>query len=264
MDIMPFLFLLFHAAFATIALLFVLIGTHNLELSSRKEFILNLQLQKEQKRSEYLLHNVLPESIANKLHDTSEEAQLVDYREDVTVLFADLVGFTALTAKSDPHKTIATLSKIFRRFDAIIEQIGVEKIKTIGDAYMVASGIPDPTPHHIHKIAEVALEMREAVNKINHLLGHELELRIGMHTGPVLAGVLGTKRFLYDLWGDTVNIASRMESHGIPGEIQITEEVTNSLRGKFEINPRGRIDVKGRGSMNVYLLGKPILKSPQA
>jgi adenylate cyclase len=203
----------------------------------------------EQAKSERLLLNVLPEVIASRLKES--EGVIADGFEDVTVLFADIAGFTPLAARLSPEELVRMLDGLFGEFDTIAERHGLEKIKTIGDAYMVAGGLPVPRADHPGAIAEMALEMHEAVTRVSN---DSLAVRIGIDTGPVVAGVIGRTKFIYDLWGDTVNTASRMESHGIPGAVQMTARAAERLRDRYEIASRGVIDVKGKGPMETFLL----------
>jgi class 3 adenylate cyclase len=211
-----------------------------------------VRLAAEHARSERLLLNILPGAISARLKENGEA--IADGFADVTVLFADLVGFTELSQKLTPAELVEMLNRTFSAFDDLAERFGVEKIKTIGDCYMVAAGLPERTDDHAEVVARMALAMREALIRINREGGYSLRLRIGLHTGPVVAGVIGKRKFIYDLWGDTVNTASRMESSGSPGEIQVTREVFDRLRGQFELEPRGLIQVKGKGEMETFLL----------
>ena len=209
------------------------------------------ELAAERAKSERLLLNVLPASIASRLKQSDEV--IADGFGAATVLFADIVGFTPLAQARPPAETVVLLDRIFAGWDELAERHGVEKIKTIGDAYMVAGGLPIPREDHAEAIAELALEMgAEAQRRAGD--GPPLEVRIGIDTGPVVAGVIGRAKFSYDLWGDTVNTASRMESHGLPGAIQVTERVYERLRNRYELRRRGTIEVKGKGMMTTYLL----------
>jgi class 3 adenylate cyclase len=212
------------------------------------------ELEIEHKRSEDLLLNILPASIAEKLKKGNQT--IVDKIEDVTILFADLVGFTKLASKEDPEKLVKVLNQMFSIFDTLVERFKLEKIKTIGDAYFVAGGVPLPVENHTELTIKFALEMQKTIKDFRSMYYPELDIRIGMHCGPVMAGVLGTKKFTYDLWGDTVNIASRMESHGLPGRIQVSEKVYNRLKEHYNFEPARIVEVKGKGKMNTYLLSE--------
>lgn len=203
----------------------------------------------ERERSERLLLNVLPAPIAERLK--SGESPIADRAPEVGVLFADIVSFTPLSETIPPDQIIGLLDEVFTRFDELAAEHGLEKIKTIGDAYMVASGLLHENPRHAVDLAEVALEMRATIEQTQRL-----EVRIGIDIGPVVAGVIGRRKFSYDLWGDTVNTAARMESHGIPGAIQVTERAYHHLARMpfFVLCERGVIDVKGKGPMRTYLL----------
>ena len=210
------------------------------------------QLQVERSKSERLLLNVLPKAIAERLK--SGQRTIVDSFIDSTVLFADIVGFTRIAGKQSPHRTVQLLNEIFSSFDRIAEQLEVEKIKTIGDAYMMVSGVPVMRNDHAEACAHAAFEMLEAVRVFNRRHQLDWSIRIGLNSGPVVAGIIGTKKFSYDLWGDTVNIASRMESHGQPGRIQISEITMKLLGDKFEFDPLGKIELKNSSPVNAYLL----------
>ena len=206
----------------------------------------------EHARSERLLLNVLPKSISTRLKE-GDKAIADDFAE-VTVLFADLVGFTELSQRLGPVALVDMLNHVFSAFDDLAAELGLEKIKTIGDCYMVAAGLPDKRPDHVEAAARMALGMREALVRINEEAGYGLRLRIGLQTGPVIAGVIGKRKFIYDLWGDTVNTASRMESSGIEQEIQVTRQVYDQIKGKFDLEARGMIKVKGKGDLETFLL----------
>ena len=210
------------------------------------------KLAVEQEKSERLLLNILPGPIAQQLKQ--EECTIADSFAEVTVMFADIVGFTELSAQIPPIELVEILNVIFSEFDQLTEEHGLEKIKTIGDAYMVVGGLPGPKPNHAEAIAAMALDMQNTISDFCTETGKALSIRIGINTGPVIAGIIGTKKFIYDLWGDTVNIASRMESHGIPGSIQVTEMTYNRLRKYYLFEERGMVPVKGKGPMNCYLL----------
>jgi len=206
----------------------------------------------EREKSERLLLNVLPASVAERLKE--REGVIADHFDEVTVLFADLVGFTPLAERMPAERLVALLDRIFARWDALAAERGAEKIKTIGDAYMVAAGVPVPRGDHPDAIASLALAMVPEVERCSVGLVPPLSVRIGIDSGPVVAGVIGQSKFTYDLWGDTVNTASRMESHAPPGRIQVTERVFERLRDRFEFSSRGTIEVKGKDPMPCYLL----------
>jgi class 3 adenylate cyclase len=209
-------------------------------------------LEAERARSEGLLRAMLPASIAGRLKQRQEV--IADASPQVTVLFADIVDFTAHAERSPPEATVALLNELFSQFDAMTETRGLEKIKTVGDAYMVAGGLPDPMPDHAGAVAELALEMLEVADRRSLPDGGPVRLRIGVASGPVVAGVIGRRRFSYDLWGDTVNTASRMETTGVPGCIQVTERTRELLGDRYLFQERGRIQVKGKGKMLTYFL----------
>jgi class 3 adenylate cyclase len=195
------------------------------------------------------LLNILPKPVADRLKQSPEV--IAERFEAVTVLFADIVGFTTLSAQVSPEELVRLLNDIFSCFDGLADKYGLEKIKTIGDAYMAVAGLPMPRPNHAAAAADMALEMQR---EIATQAEGQLQARIGMHTGPVVAGVIGKKKFSYDLWGDTVNTASRMESHSIPGQIQVTQATYEFLQGAFLFEARGKIQVKGKGELTTYLL----------
>ena len=209
-------------------------------------------LAAEQERSEQLLLNVLPAPIATRLK--TGENVIADRFSDVTVLFADLVDFTRGSERVNPAAVVEVLDELFSSFDELARQHGLEKIKTVGDAYMVAGGLPVPRADHTEAVADLALAMRDEVAHHQDASGQPLQLRIGIDTGPVVAGVIGRQKFSYDLWGDTVNTASRMESHGIAGHIQVTDRTYQRLRDRYRLEPRGLIQVKSKGAMTTYLL----------
>lgn len=206
----------------------------------------------EHERAESLLLNILPASIAEQLKTTSEP--IAHSHSGVSVLFADLAGFTPLSARMDPVELVSMLNSIFSRFDELTQTLGLEKIKTIGDAYMVAAGLPEPRADHAKAVADMALGMIGATEAFSKEYGVPLQIRVGINTGVVVAGVIGKKKFIYDLWGDTVNIASRMESSGETGMIQVTETTYLELKDTFVLEERGLTDVKGRGKMTTYIL----------
>jgi PAS domain S-box-containing protein len=216
-------------------------------------------LRKEQEKSEQLLLNILPEPIANQLKQNkgtlaNRGVALAEQFNEVTIMFADIVDFTPLSARLKPIELVSLLNQIFSTFDELAQQLGLEKIKTIGDAYMVAAGLPIPKADHASSIAQMALDMQKALAWFNAQTGEGFQLRIGINIGPVVAGVIGMSKFSYDLWGDTVNIASRMESTGMPGKIQVTAAIYERLKEQFCFEERGAIVVKGKGKMLTYWL----------
>jgi len=204
-----------------------------------------------QRRSDDLLHNILPDDIADRLK--TDETMIADDFPSVSVLFADVVGFTPISAGMPPSDLVGLLDELFTSFDGFVAELGLEKIKTVGDEYMAAAGVPRPRIDHAHAAAELALRIRDHV-ATNPVRGHRLTLRIGISSGPVTAGIIGTHKFSYDLWGDTVNTASRMESEGVPGSIQVSPSSYELIEDDYLWDPRGLIDVKGKRAMETYLL----------
>jgi class 3 adenylate cyclase len=229
-----------------------IVGAHQVASLRRREHDAARALADEQARAERLLLNILPRDIAERLK--RDQRSLADGFADVTILFADIVGFTQLSARTAPEDIVGLLNQVFTRFDELAERHGLEKIKTIGDAYMVAGGLPRPCDGHAEAVAEMALDMRDAIADLTAPDGGPLQVRIGINTGPVVAGVIGTKKFIYDLWGDAVNTASRMESHGRPGAIQVTEATFLRLRDRYVLEERGPIEVKGKGTIPTWFL----------
>jgi adenylate cyclase len=218
------------------------------------------RIVEEQKVSERLLLNVLPQSIAERLKGRPEVTAdaftevIADSFPEATVLFADIVEFTRLSAGLSPQGLVAMLNEVFTDFDLIADNRGLEKIKTIGDAYMAVAGLPVATPDHAVRAAHMALDMLEAIDRFNERSGHALAVRIGINSGAGVAGVIGKRKFIYDLWGDAVNIASRMESHGVAGRVQVTQATRHRLSDVFRLEDRGIIDLKGTGPMNTWFL----------
>jgi len=210
------------------------------------------QLASEHERAEKLLLNILPPSIATRLQ--YDEAVIADQFDNIGLLFADIVGFTELSGRMSAADVVTLLNEIFSTFDDLVSKAGLEKIKTIGDAYMVAAGMPLAQPGSLAALADFALAMQTTVAQYNTQHHATLQLRIGMHTGPVVAGVIGIKKFVYDVWGDAVNIASRMESHGVAGRIQVSDAVCEQLRHAYTFEPRGVIKIKGKGEMRTWFL----------
>jgi len=213
-------------------------------------------LRVEQEQAEDLLLNILPRSIAERLKEST--ATIADQFDAATILFADVVDFTRLSERLAPGEVVGILDHLFTHFDVLADAYGLEKIKTIGDCYMVAAGVPTPRPDHARAMALMALDMRDAMRSSDEVGHLGLELRIGINSGPVVAGVIGRKRFLYDLWGDAVNTASRMESQGAPGQIQVTRATYELLTDDFAFEHHGTVDVKGKGELETWYLLGPI------
>jgi class 3 adenylate cyclase len=207
---------------------------------------------REKEKTERLLLNILPQSIAERFKN--DQSFLAEAYPSVSVLFADIVEFTRFSEKVAPDDLVKFLNEVFSKFDSITEAFGLEKIKTIGDAYMVAGGVPTPLDNHVHRICGMAIKMQEVIQEIKSPNGEPVLIRIGISTGPITAGVIGVKKFIYDLWGDTVNTASRMESLAEGGSIQITSDVYELIKNEFDCKARGTIEVKGKGAMMTYFL----------
>ncbi|MDP9291773.1 MAG: adenylate/guanylate cyclase domain-containing response regulator [Verrucomicrobiota bacterium] len=210
------------------------------------------ELEREREISERLLLNILPISVAQRLKQ--QEQTIADSFSEATVLFADIVDFTSICARLTPEELVGWLNGLFSVFDQLTVRHGLEKIKTIGDSYMVAGGLPSARDDHAEAVADFALDLREAIATQDSPVGLRVELRIGLHTGHVVAGVIGTHKFSYDLWGETVNIASRMQSHGLPGVIQVSEATYLRLCDQYNFAERGTITVKGQRTLRTYLL----------
>jgi adenylate cyclase len=213
-------------------------------------------MELEYERSETLLANILPSSIADRLKDPARNV-IADKYDEASVLFADIAGFTERASDMPPEQLIHFLNQLYSDFDALVDKHGLEKIKVSGDSYMVVSGVPQPRADHVEALASFALDMAEAAGRLRDSQGNPLPLRIGLASGPVVAGVVGSRRFFYDVWGDAVNVASRMESTDSVGRIQVPEDVYQRLRGDFVLQERGAVDVKGKGVMRTwYLVGR--------
>jgi class 3 adenylate cyclase len=212
------------------------------------------ELDQERARSQSLLLNILPQAIIDRLGGGET---IADRYDSVTVLFSDLVGFTSISSELEPQLLVSELNKLFSEFDALCERTEVEKIKTIGDAYLAVGGLPGTRTDHATAVAELALGMVEAVERLNRSSDRNWRIRIGVHSGPAVAGVIGTRKFVYDVWGDTVNVASRLESSAEPNRIHVSEPVAEALRGSFDLEPRGTVDLKGKGKTESYLLRGP-------
>lgn len=243
------------ALHANVAIVFALLGFFAFHYARAAE-VAEACLQVEFDRAESLLHNILPVTIADRLKRS--EGVIADGFSEASVLFADLEGFTGLAERMTPERLVAVLNEVFRGFDDLVERHGLEKIKTIGDAYMVAAGLPIPCPNHAEALAELARDMMAALEDRSRALGLPLRMRVGINSGRVVAGVIGRRRFIYDLWGDCVNVAARMEAHGVPGRIQVTRATRDRLASRYHLESRGEILVKGKGLMEVFLLGDPI------
>jgi len=229
------------------------------ELESRSAFFVTQTLDDERRqliiersKSEKLLYSILPQKIAAKLK--LSEGSIVDAFPDVAVMFVSIHNFTTLTSSLNPFEKVSLLNKIFSKFDKLAEHHKVEKIKTIGPTYLVVGGLPVPRANHLHSICELAIDMQDAISNFRAPDGKRYKIKAGIHVGKVVAGVIGIYKFSYDLWGDTVNTASRMESHSLPGQIQVTEAVQKKLGARFEFADRGFIQVKGKGVMHTFFL----------
>lgn len=214
----------------------------------------------QRERADDLLLNILPAPIAQRMKQG--EKVIADKFDDASVLFSDMVGFTTFASKVSATELVEMLNQVFSIFDSLVERNGLEKIKTIGDSYMAAGGLPEPKPTHLVDMVSTAIEMQLALRRLNDqqaeyfsaINAKPFDIRIGIHAGDVVAGVIGKRKFVYDLWGETVNIASRMESHGVAGAIHVSQVVYERLKAQFPFEPRGAVDIKGVGQMNTYLL----------
>jgi adenylate cyclase len=231
-------------ATTTMILMGVLVGGSGLYLFG--------QVERYRRRADDLLLNILPASIAQQLKEGP--ATIADGYGEATVLFADIVDFTTMSSGADPVAVVQKLNEVFSDFDRLAAQHGLEKIKTIGDAYMVAGGLPEPRPDHCEAVAAFALDMLAAMKEHKSWTGEPMGIRVGINTGPVVAGVIGQQKFIYDLWGDAVNVASRMESNGLSNSIQVTQAVQERLHGLYDFEARGPIPIKGKGEMVTYLM----------
>jgi adenylate cyclase len=251
----PGLLVLYHFAWVFSVIVFVAVGSYILDRTQHLAWLQEMDLHNAEGQVRTLLHNVLPPSIAAR--KLAGEAPIVDSFVEASLLFADVVGFTSLCARLDSTQVVAMLGDLFSRFDAIIAQHRLEKIKTIGDCYMAAAGIPHPLPEHLNRLAQAALQMLAETSRIRAPDGSQIAIRIGMHAGPVTAGVIGEAKFIFDVWGDTVNTASRMESHGAAGRIQVTDTVRAALVDDYDFAGPQIIDVKGKGPTQVWFLHLP-------
>jgi class 3 adenylate cyclase len=208
------------------------------------------ELLAERERSEQLLKNMLPRVVAERM----KKGETIADRHEGTVIFADIKGFTSMAMNRDAHEVVTMLDKIFRLFDELAEKHALEKIKTIGDCYMAVAGLPLPQFDHVDRAVLMGLDIVDVMPSLRESLGIEIDVRVGIHTGPLVAGVIGTQKYAYDIWGDTVNVASRMESHGLPGHVQISEDVQEKLGGRFELEERGTISIKNRGTIKTLFV----------
>ena len=258
-----FFFVLNFIAVSSIVYLLLRFSTLEKEKAARRLDEAHRLLQIEQERSEKLLLNILPGSIAERLKNSSQT--IADGFADVTVMFADIVNFTRVAEGLTPQQVFAMLNRIFSSFDELAEKYGMEKIKTIGDAYMVAGGLNSEFADYTAAIADMATDMRDLLHRDFNVNQMHLEVRIGIGTGPVVAGVVGKKKFIYDLWGDTVNIASRITSEGVPGMIQVDETTYRRLQERYDFHEPQTIYLKGKGNMIVYrLIGPKAPRNPAA
>lgn len=207
-------------------------------------------LERERERSERLLRNMLPDAIAQRM----KVGESIADTHEATVLFADIKGFTRLASERSASEVVALLDRIFSAIDEVAQRHGVEKIKTIGDAYMAAAGVPVPQVDHVDRAVLMGLDVIAVVAQLREELRLPLAVRVGLHTGPVVAGVIGTRKLAYDIWGDTVNIASRMESHGVPGRIQISDDLRQRLGQRYQLEERGTIEIKNRGEITTWFV----------
>lgn len=238
------------------------VAGYRMDRSSRLLFLRQRQLHRERQRSDALLLNILPEAIVDRLKRRSADGRLAEALDEVSVLFADAVGFTQQAEKTTPDELVEALDGLFRRFDELADRYGLEKIKTVGDAYMAVAGAPVPMSNHAEAAAEMALAVLRESAEARWPSGDPVVMRIGMATGPAVAGVIGHRKFAYDLWGDTVNLASRLESHGEPGRILVSEELARRLEGRYALGPPRVVDLKGKGPTRVRLLLGRIARVP--
>jgi class 3 adenylate cyclase len=237
----------------------ILLALYRLEMARRRIFERDLviagksrELETEKTKTEALLANVLPASVASQL--LARPGSMADEIQKTTVLFADLVGFTPLAARLSAAEVVRHLNEIFLRFDALAERHGIEKVKTIGDAYMAVGGVPVPQDDHAARSVRLGLDMIAATREYAAQSGLPLALRVGIHSGPVVAGVIGRTRLSYDLWGDTVNVASRMEQHGLPDAVQVSESTWSLVADSFAGRPRGDVELRGRGEFRAWIV----------
>jgi adenylate cyclase len=248
----PSLTIVYQATWMLTITVFAAIGFYFLDRTQRIAWLRQLDLIGAQEQIRSLLHNVLPPSIAER--KLAGESPIADSFQQASLLFADVVGFTPLSSRFTSTEVVNMLNDLYERFDRVVDRHGLEKIKTIGDCYMVAGGLPEPSPEHLERLTRAALEMQAEAANVRAPDGTALALRIGMHTGPVTAGVIGRAKFAFDVWGDTVNTASRMETQGAPNEIRVTDEVRNALSDRYVFEGPELVDVKGKGPTQVWTL----------
>lgn len=244
---------IFYFASIPTALLFIFVMVY---WGFRQAHVAEEALQREYEYSEALLANMLPGPIAAQLKRNPGQT-IADSHEEATILFADIVGFTPRASHQSPDEVVRFLNQLFTRFDELATRHKLEKIKTLGDAFMVAGGMPEPQPDHAERVARMALDMVQETEAFSIEMGEKIELRIGIHTGPVVAGVIGTQKPFYDVWGDTVNTAARLESFGTNGRIQVTAETKKRLEQAFNFTERGRVNIKGKGDLDLWYLDAP-------
>ncbi len=247
---------LLHASFAISILSAALLAFATISYALRAIARAERAMEMEYERSEALLANILPASIAARLKDPARDSMIADSYDDASILFADIAGFTEQSSAIDPCELVEFLDQLYTEFDLLVDRYGLEKIKTSGDGYMVGSGVPQPRPDHLHAIASLALDMVEVTSRIRYTDGEQVPVRIGLSAGPLVAGVVGSRKFFYDVWGDAVNTASRMESSAQTGRIQVPQNVYERLREDFLFEERGDVEIKGKGLMHTwYLVG---------
>jgi len=246
----PIVYLRINNSISTILLVAISVYVFSNDLNFARN-----KISEEHERANNLLLNILPGPIAERLKN--DEKSIADGFANATILFADIVNFTQIAARYKPSDLVNLLNKFFSAYDGLTEKYGLEKIKTIGDAYMVAAGIPNANPQHAQIMADFALDMVHVTHDISKEINENILLRIGINSGPVTAGVIGKKKFIYDLWGDAVNLASRMESAGLPGKIQVTEDTYQLLKDEYLFTQREPIEIKGKGLLKPYILNGP-------
>ncbi len=245
-----------HAGFATSVLSASLLAFATVSYALRSIGRAEAAMEMEYERSESLLANILPASIAARLKDPARDQMIADRYDDASILLSDIAGFTEHSSGLEPCDLVEFLNRLYTQFDLLVDRHGLEKVKTSGDGYMVVSGVPEPRPDHLDAIASLALDMVDATSRIRYADGQPVPIRVGLAAGPLVAGVVGSRKFFYDVWGDAVNVASRMESSAATGHIQVPQNVYERLRGDFVFEERGDVEIKGKGVMHTwYLVG---------